>query len=285
MDLSEDLNAPVDYEEFGSGPTVVLAPGSCSTAAAWRPIISEWSGRFHCVATSLLGYGRTAERRTADDPSIDHQAAALESVIWRAGRPVHLVGHSFGAQVGIAVTLRRNVRLESLTILEAPAPELLRICGEDRHYEAIRRMTRVYFEDFAIGNADAIGAMVDFYGGAGTFASWPERVRDYAMRKTPVNILDWASAYGFPLSPAQLATIDMPVLVAWGGRSHPAMRRLNALLGEHIHGATVAELGGAAHFMIATHAREVADLVGRHIARVARGERPASLSRTAKRTA
>lgn len=53
----------------GSGPTIVLLPGSCSTGAAWRPVIAAWNDRFRTVTTSLLGYGGTAERRTAADPS------------------------------------------------------------------------------------------------------------------------------------------------------------------------------------------------------------------------
>ena len=93
------------------------------------------------------------------------------------------------------------------------APELLRSCGEGKHYDAICRMTRTYFNDFALGNADAIGAMIDFYGGAGTFACWPARARDHAVRTTPVNILDWASAYGFPLSPAALDCDGMYLVV------------------------------------------------------------------------
>jgi hypothetical protein len=36
-------------------------------------------------------------------------------------------------------------------------------------------MTDRYFADFANGNAEAIAAMIDFYGGTGTFASWPSR--------------------------------------------------------------------------------------------------------------
>ena len=228
-------------------------------------MISEWGGRFRCVTTSLLGYGGTAERRPPDDPSIGHEADMLELVIWRAGTRVHLVGHSFGGLVGLAVALRNNLRLASLTILEAPAPELLRCCGEDQHYAAIRRMSDAYFSDFAAGNAEAIAAMIDFYGGAGTFASWPPRVRAYAVRTTQVNLVDWASAYGFALSPHALAALDIPVLVAWGGASHPAMRRLNALLGECIPAARVAEINGAAHFMIATHADQVAGLVARHV--------------------
>jgi len=54
-------------------------------------VIAAWEGRFRCVTTSLLGYGRTAERRTADDPCISHEAEILEAVIRKTGGPVHLV--------------------------------------------------------------------------------------------------------------------------------------------------------------------------------------------------
>ena len=48
-----------EYNESGSGATVVLVPGSCSTGAAWKPIIAEWDGQFRSVTTSLCGYGDT----------------------------------------------------------------------------------------------------------------------------------------------------------------------------------------------------------------------------------
>jgi pimeloyl-ACP methyl ester carboxylesterase len=72
--MTQELLERIDYEVCGSGPTVVLVPGSCSTGAAWRPLISAWDNRLRCVTTSLLGYGGTAERRTAHDTSISHQA-------------------------------------------------------------------------------------------------------------------------------------------------------------------------------------------------------------------
>ena len=86
----------IDYEETGTGPTIVLVPGSCSTGAAWRPVIAGLKDRFRCVTTSLLGYGGTGERRSADDASISHEVEAMEWVICKAGARVHLVGHSFG---------------------------------------------------------------------------------------------------------------------------------------------------------------------------------------------
>jgi pimeloyl-ACP methyl ester carboxylesterase len=105
---------------------------ACSTGAVWRPVMATWNGQFRCITTSLLGYGGTVERRTAYDPDISHEAEILESVVRKAGGRVHLVGHSFGGLVGLAVALRHRVSLASLAILEAPAPEVLRDRDEHR---------------------------------------------------------------------------------------------------------------------------------------------------------
>ena len=271
--MIEDPRGRIDYAESGAGPTVVLLPGSCATGAAWRPVMEAWTGRFRCITTSLPGYGGTAERRTAADPSIDRVAEAVEAVIRRAGDPgppgvpVHLVGHSFGGLVGVAVVLRKAVPLASLTVLEAPAMQLLRERAEDAgHFAAFRDMNAAYFAAFERGEKEAVASMIDFYGGTGTYASWPARVRAYAEATTAVNILDWASAYAFPLSAAMLADVRIPTLVAWGGASHPAARRANALLAQAVSGATAAAIDGAAHFMIATHPGEVARRIAAHVA-------------------
>ena len=260
----------IDYQEAGHGRTIVFVPGSCSTGAAWRPVMAALDGCFRCVTTSLLGYGGTAERRTARDCSISHEADIVEAVIRRAGRRVHLVGHSFGGLVALAVALRGRVALESLTIAEAPAANFLREIGEHRHYRAFRDMTDAYLDAFCGGDATAIAKMIDFYGGSGTFASWPPRVRAYAVETTPVNILDWASVYGFRLPASALANVDVPVLVLRGGESHPAVQRANEMLSAHIRGSSLVTVDGAAHFLISTHAEEVAAAIVRHVACVER---------------
>jgi pimeloyl-ACP methyl ester carboxylesterase len=261
----DDPRGPIDYDESGQGPTMVLVPGSCSTGAAWRPIMSHWNNAFRCVTTSLLGYGRTAERRTADNADISLEAEMIEAVIQRAGAPVHLVGHSFGGLSALAVALRHPQLVRSLTILEAPAPKILRLAGEDRHYDEFHNMTVAYFSAFQAGQRNAIARMIDFFAGAGTFAGWPQRVRDYAVETTAVNMLDWVSAYGFAPTPSSLAKLTAPTLVVRGEKSHPAVKRANELLGRSIPGATVATVPGAAHFMIATHASELAGLIASHV--------------------
>lgn len=273
--MIEDRRGNIDYDETGQGPTIVLVPGSCSTGAAWRPIICRWQSRFRCVTTSLLGYGGTAERRTLVDSDISHEAEILESVIRRAACPVHLVGHSFGGLSALAVALRNKVPLLSLAVLEAPAPEILRQSGEYSQYRSFREMTDIYFSMFQAGDRNAIQQMIDFYGGAGTFAGWPQRVRDYAIETTAANILDWASGYGFQLTRPSLAKIDIPILVLWGENSHPAVQRTNQLLAQCTKASAVT-IDGAVHFMISTHAEEVARTLAQHVSAATRPHLPSS---------
>ncbi len=277
--MIEDRRGNIDYDESGQGPTIVLVPGSCSTGAAWRPVISQWQNRFRCVTTSLLGYGGTAERRTPVDSDIGHEAEILELVIRRAACPVHLVGHSFGGLSALAVALRNRVPLLSLAILEAPAPEILRQMEEYAQYRSFREMTDIYFSLFQAGDRNAIQQMIDFYGGAGTFAGWPQRVRDYAIETTATNILDWASGYGFRLTRPSLTKIDIPTLLLWGENSHPAVQRTNQLLAQCTRASAVT-IGGAAHFMISTHPEKVARTLEQHVSAAARPQpRPSARRR------
>ena len=70
QDKRREAELSVEYEEIGSGPALVLVPGSCSTGAAWRPVAAHLKGRFRCITTSLPGYGRT-EEYAADRHGID----------------------------------------------------------------------------------------------------------------------------------------------------------------------------------------------------------------------
>ena len=52
--MIDETRGHIDYHETGTGPTVVLVPGSCSTGGAWRAVMAHWQKQFRCVTTSIL---------------------------------------------------------------------------------------------------------------------------------------------------------------------------------------------------------------------------------------
>lgn len=256
----------VEYHENGDGPALVLVPGSFSTAAAWRGLAASLRRPWRVATTSLSGYGETEERRDSARPRMEDEIAILEEVIRRAGRggPVHLVGHSFGAQVALATAVAERAPLASLCLIEPPCPGTLRLAGDLCRYAEFRAMTERYSTAWCAGERDAGRHVIDFYGGAGTFAALAPRVRDFVVATTPTNLLDWELAYADAPSARALAALAAPTLVVRGALGHPAVRRSNELIARALPNADLVDVPDAGHFMIATHAASVAALVETH---------------------
>ncbi|MGH6663859.1 MAG: alpha/beta fold hydrolase [Pseudolabrys sp.] len=255
----------IDYEEAGTGLCLLFVPGSFSTTAAWRSVGERLKDRFRIVSTSLPGYGRTPECRTAASPPAAAEAEIVEAVAGHTGGPVHLIGHSFGGVICAAVALRRRVELKSLIFLEANICDLLRQAGNNPLYDEARRFSDGFIAAFQAGEADAARRVIDFWAGPGTFDRLPQAVRDYAIRTTPANILDWPSMYGLDHSLADYAAIACPVLVIRGSDSNPVARRIAEILAGICPHARLADIAGASHLMAGTHPGEVAALIAQHV--------------------
>ncbi|MCC6946536.1 MAG: alpha/beta hydrolase [Bradyrhizobiaceae bacterium] len=256
----------IDYAETGAGPCLVLVPGSFSTTAAWRPVTEFLKDRFRVVATSLPGAGETEETRQPYDESIDRVVETVEAVAACTGGPVHLAGHSWGGTVAICAAMRGRVPVASLTLLDANPCDLLRLCGEDSLYDEVRRMSEDYFRAFRAGEREAARHVIDFWTGAGSFDRLPAKIRDYAVLTTPANVRDWPAMFGFRPALSDYAALDLPVLVVSGSESHPALQRTADIIAETVPGARRVTVAGASHFLISTHATEVAALMAEHVA-------------------
>jgi pimeloyl-ACP methyl ester carboxylesterase len=264
--MLRDRHGSIDYCEEGTGPTIVFVPGSWATGSAWRGVIAPLSNRFRTVTTSLPGYGGTRECRMPSNASIDRQAEIVEAVIRRAGGPVHLVGHSYGALACLDVALCGLFPLMSLTLIEPVAFGLLRQAGELMLHEQFIVMRDDYLRSFENGDREATRRVVDYLGGQGSFGALPSRMRDYIVQATPTHVLDMRSVFDPPLS--AFANILLPSLVIRGERSAPSLRTSADILSGALANASLRSISEAGHFMTATHAAELAELVGDHVSRV-----------------
>ena len=267
--MIDDPRGAIDYDEQGSAPTtLVFVPGSFSTGAAWRPVIRALAGHYRIVTTSLLGYGGTAERRDERQLSIDPEVEVLDAVVRRAGGPVHVIGHSFGAWIALSWAMRMTGAPLSLTLIEPPAPGVLDATSEHVALTRFRSMSDAYSAAWRAGEADAARRVIDFYGGDGCFDAMPMRLREFIVQTTAANVLDWLVAYEDRPDAAVFARMAVPTLVLRGGDGHPSVQRSNELISQWLPDAALVTLPGAGHFMIATHADEVARLAEAHVAAV-----------------
>lgn len=107
---------PLQVDERGAGPAIVLVHGSTSSGADWVPLRRELQGRFRVVTYDRRGRGGSGDGRTY---SFEAERDDLRAVLAHVGEPAHLVGHSFGARVALEVAADRD-DLRSLTLYEPP---------------------------------------------------------------------------------------------------------------------------------------------------------------------
>lgn len=265
----------VDLVEAGAltpdAPVVLFVPGSYSTPAAWRGIQKRLAPRWRLVATSILGYGATRETRRPGDLAMDHEVAVLAEVGRRIGRPVHLVGHSFGATVALAAALARALEVASIATFEANPIDVIRgdgvradaarnADGRDL-YALTRAMCREFEAAIDAGEGDAAGRVIDFWGGPGAFQAMPEAVRDYCRQTVSANRLDWHTCFGFDAGEAAYRALACPVLLVRGGNANDQMVAITGRLAGWLPNARTEVVEGAGHFLITSHAEACARLL------------------------
>jgi pimeloyl-ACP methyl ester carboxylesterase len=262
----------IDYQETGpesgEGAAVLFVPGSYSTPAAWTGLQKRLPLDYRFIATSICGYGRTDETRSLGDFAMEHQVRVVEAVARHAGAPVHLVGHSFGGTVALATALAGRVEVLSIASFEANPLALIRERGHTELFAATQQMSAAFEQAHNDGERDAAGRIIDFWGGAGSFAAMPEPVRDYCRATTFANVLDWRTAFDFDAAMADYSRLSIPVLVVRGGLANAAMVEITDGLAACLPDVRASVVDSASHFLITTHAEACAQLLSDFLAEV-----------------
>ncbi len=210
-----ELPHPVAYTEAGTGELVLLIHGSLCDYRYWRWQIPELSGSYRVIAPSLRGCWPHAG--THPDPGYS-VAAHVDDMIALAktlggGQPVHVLGHSRGAQIALEFALQAPGHCKSL-VLADPG---FRFAHEDPG-EAFYAPAVAWLE---AGEIDvALEQFIDTVNGTGTWrkmVGWfKEMVRDNAQTLRS-QILE----ANRPVHLEEVRRIECPVLLL-GGIDSPA---------------------------------------------------------------
>lgn len=102
-----------------NGPPLLLLHGASGWWRTWQPVWPVLAGRFHLFAPDLRGSGKSARTPGAYGVmDMAHDVASLLDA--RISEPLHVVGHSFGGHVGLALTGLHPAQMLTLTLEDIP---------------------------------------------------------------------------------------------------------------------------------------------------------------------
>ena len=99
------------YNEFGTGPTLLIAHGLYGSARNWGVIAKRLSDTRHVVIVDMRNHGDSPRFDTHSYPEM---ASDLAEVIEHIGAPVDVLGHSMGGKASMALALTRPELVRSL---------------------------------------------------------------------------------------------------------------------------------------------------------------------------
>jgi pimeloyl-ACP methyl ester carboxylesterase len=100
----------------GERPKLLLLHGFLSSRNAWGPLQRELSD-VETLAPDILGYGDSGSR--GDDYSLDAVLGALDPIV-RRERPTHVIGHSMGGIVALALGAANRHAIEGVGVIGLP---------------------------------------------------------------------------------------------------------------------------------------------------------------------
>lgn len=264
MEFAEAEGRRIAYWAEGAGTPVVLIHGSFSTSAAWKRVLKHLNQTlWKAIPLDLPGWGESAP--LPDDVApVDFEALAVESVVKQAtSQAVHLVGHSSGGTVALAVALRHRVSVRSLTLFEPLPLSLLADTGDGIAFQRMSDFVSQYRTAFENGSKWAAAAVIDLWGGAGTFDAMPPTVREFVAGKTAQNLRTWDGCFMYRPALDELRALEIPTTLVQGALSPEIVKLVVTRLHETLPCNTVLEMKDANHFMIQTHPAESAQLIGK----------------------
>lgn len=255
--------------EAGTGPSVVCIHSNASTSAQWRGLVELLSPRFRVLTPDSYGSGKSPEWPSDRVISLQDEVLFIEPVLAKAGSPLALVGHSYGAAVALIAALTNPGRVRAMALYE---PTLFALIDAQRappnDADGIRNAVAHASVALDAGNQDAAAErFIDYWMGTGSWQRTPEQRRP-AIAASVANIRRWAHAlFTEPTPLAAFRSLEVPVLYMVGQRSTASAHGVARLLTKALPGVEVLEFDELGHMGPLTHPDPVNQAIARFLER------------------
>lgn len=243
------------FREAGAGPGVVCLHANASSSNQWRALMELLAPKFRVLAPDFYGAGKSPAWPMSRPVTLRDEAAFLAPVFARAGEPLTLIGHSYGAAVALIAALEQPQRVRALALYE---PTLFSLLDAEspppNEADGIRMAAGRAAAALDAGNpARAAAHFIDYWMEPGAFTGMPD-ARRRAIVESIVNVRAWANALITEPTPLRaFAALDIPVLYMVGANSPASSRGVARILGKALARVEVIEFEELGHMGPVTH--------------------------------
>ena len=252
-----------------SRPLVVCFHSSASSSRQWQPLADRIGDAFDVVAPDLFGHG-AGPAWLGDAHAIVDADVARAARLMSVDRRAHLVGHSYGGVVALKLAVAYPERVNSVTVYEPVMFGALREhAPRSRDALAVGWFGRTVARDLNAGlHVQAALRFVDYWSGAGTFASMAPSRREAVAHRMAAVAAHFASLWSDSMRLADVAASRVPLTILMGSRTRAPARRIVELLRHERPDADAGVFTSMGHMGPLTHPAIVAqrieaDLVAR----------------------
>ncbi|QUM76088.1 alpha/beta hydrolase [Moritella sp. 24] len=253
---------PCYYEQQGSGSPIVFIHGSYATTSTWKKIVQQLAETHHCISIKLPGHCGTPDPNDFAAPDINTELRIIESVVAElTEQPIHLVGHSFGGVVALALALKGAVSIRELTLFEPVATWVFKSVGDQAMTAKVNTFVQGYRKAISNNDAYVCGKVIDFWGGKGSFDPLPDFIKDGMVPLTANNHRHWTLCENTHKARENLNTLAIPTRLVCGSKSNPVAQAITRYLGQEIPNNKQYTISGASHFLVTSHAAECLNII------------------------
>jgi pimeloyl-ACP methyl ester carboxylesterase len=255
---------PLHVRAEGHGPTVICLHSSGSSSSQWQPLIQQHQRHFRLVGVDFYGHGRSAACR-AGDYSLQAEADAVVPLITASKLPVHLMSHSYGSAVALALALRYPHQVASVALYEPVLFSLLE--RESIAYKEIEALGLAIVADARAGRgAAASKRFVDYWSGAGSWSALSPDIQSRIAARISAVADHFEALLADPLPWPDLMALRVPTLLVHGDQSPRSSIAVAGRLAT-LAAVSTTRLSGVGHMGPITHPHEVLPLYVEHALR------------------
>jgi len=202
------------FREAGAGPGVVCLHANASSSSQWRGLIEMLAPDYRVLAADAYGVGKGPAWPVDRVVRLGDEVALLEPLFARAGRPLSLVGHSYGAAVALIAALRQPRSVKALALYE---PTLFSVVDAEspspNDVDGIRNAVALAATALEADDLNSAAQhFIDFWMGTGAWAQTPENRRG-PIAASIRNVGGWADAlFKEPTPLDAFATLNVPAV-------------------------------------------------------------------------